>query len=150
MGDEKVLPLMFLTALLSFLLGYIVYPNLNECPNCICIPPTYNLSCPETKCPDCVCIQEKCDYPSFLKIIKNMAEEHRYDWKEYNCHHYSQELIRRLRDYGYEASYCIGKVAWSNGLHEWVRLTVYVEPITGKIIEPTYYKKTYFPDYCVG
>jgi len=137
----------------GILFGFTTYQIIFPCPDCIYEPPIFNLSCPEPKipkCPDCICPEpEKPKLPSFIEISKNMAEEHEYDFNSYNCDKFSKELVRRLRDYGWNAKYCYGKVSWNDQYyHAWVKVEVPIEATTGKIIEPNDYKKNYFPLWC--
>jgi len=137
----------------GILFGFTTYQIIFPCPDCIYEPPIFNLSCPEPKipkCPDCICPEpEKPKLPSFIEISKNMAEEHEYDFNSYNCDKFSKELVRRLRDYGWNAKYCYGKVSWNDQYyHAWVKVEVPIEATTGKILEPSKYKNNYEEYWC--
>lgn len=152
MKDEFIPAIIFLTAILSFLVGYITYSSLNECPDCVCIPPTYNISCPEPICPKPICNPcPECKKPNFQIIAEDLVKERQYDRNRYNCLNYAQELARRLRDYGYDVKVCIGKVGWSQDYHAWVKIeNIYIEATAGKVLTPLEYQKFgYEEDYCV-
>ena len=139
---------------LGFSLGYYTGLSTIEIPECP------SLSCPGCpECPDCVCpVCPKCpELPLFLQEAQAVANAHDYDLEKYNCRHFTEELIKRLRADGYKAKYCIGiyKPCTENNpveqcYHAWVKVTnVYIEATTGQVIEPKDYKRWYDEKYCV-
>jgi len=132
-------------SLLCFLLGYLVGIYSVEIPECP------SLSCPGCpECPDCVCpaCPECPELPLLLQEAQTVAKAHDYDIDRYNCRHFTEELIKRLRADGYKAKYCIGvyKPCTESKpeeycYHAWVKTTVYIEATTGEVIEPKDYKR---------
>jgi hypothetical protein len=82
------------------------------------------------------------DY-DFEKIVKDFALSHNYS-DNYNCVQYSRDLSDLLSSKGYYAYPVVG--TYNNVGHEWVRLCLNIEPITGNICE----KDSYCPSYRSG
>jgi hypothetical protein len=99
---------------------------------CSQLMPNYsiNLSCPK---------EEK---PLWMEEAQIVAENHVYEKQIYDCDDYSRELVKRLQSDGYESYYCQG--TYSNGIntveHAWVKVVVYVEATSGKVINPVEYQ----------
>jgi hypothetical protein len=75
---------------------------------------------------------------SFQIIADNLANERSYKLNGYNCVNYSNELVRRLDQAGYDAMTIDGQLYYENGsfkgFHRWVELKVIIEATTGEII----------------
>lgn len=92
---------------------------------------TINLSCPTYYK----------EVPVFLEEAELIAESHEYKMNSYSCGDYSNELANRLKSDGYEAYYCQGTYGNKSMEHAWVKVVVYMEATTGKVIEPRYYEE---------
>lgn len=92
---------------------------------------TINLTCPSYAR----------DVPVFLEEAELVADSHEYKLGSYSCGDYSGELANRLKSDGYEAYYCQGTYGNSSMEHAWVKVVVYIEATTGRVIEPRYYEE---------
>jgi len=129
-----------LSVLIGFGIGFnysSIYTKaeaLQEIPDCFC-------SCPE--CPSFECPQvPSCYEPVFLQMAENVANELPYDREKWNCLDKSRELVRRLKEAGYDAEIKTGMTSF--GLHAWVEIkNIEIESTEGIVIEPPSYKKDY-------
>lgn len=92
---------------------------------------TINLSCPTYYK----------EVPEFLEEAEIVADSHEYKMDSYSCGDYSNELANRLKSDGYEAYYCQGTYGKDSMEHAWVKVVVYIEATTGRVIEPRYYEE---------
>ena len=119
--------------------------------------PDCDLKCP--KIPDCVCPDFECpavpEQPQILMMAKNVAEEIPYDREEWNCLDKSRELVRRLREAGYNARVVKGRLLLGNnnegqnvyGGHAWVEVdNLHIEATSGDIITPKGYENDYIEE----
>jgi len=84
--------------------------------------------------------------PKFLKISNNLLEEEEYRRHFYDCDNMSIELVRRLKDAGYNASVVYGKV--NNTPHAYVHITdIYIEATNGNEIDPFELEQRYINNY---
>lgn len=80
---------------------------------------------------------QKC---SVLDTVAKFVAQDKYD--DFECHYKSVELIKKLRELGFEANYCYGK--FQGEPHAWVCVKdVWIEATTGEIIVPKYQKDDY-------
>jgi len=80
----------------------------------------------------------------YLPIAENVSNSHSYDPFLFNCESFSNELVQRLRESGYDASISLGYLkneycTYENFVnfkcrHEWVTVRIPIEATTGKII----------------
>jgi GT2 family glycosyltransferase len=83
----------------------------------------------------------------FQRIAEEVASSHEYS-PDYNCDDFTRELVRRLREAGYEAERVEGYALWcqdgtSRCRHAWTKLTIYIESTTGEILTPEKYEEMY-------
>jgi hypothetical protein len=89
--------------------------------------------------------------PGFMQIAKEVASEREYDGENYNCRHFTEELVERLRGAGYEAEYEKVRIDCESNLfqeeackrtmgsHAVTKLVVYIESTSGNLVEPSEY-----------
>lgn len=80
----------------------------------------------------------------YLPIAENVSSSHSYDPFLFNCQSFSNELVQKLREAGYDASISLGYLKNDyctyenlinfNCRHEWVTVRIPIEAITGEII----------------
>jgi hypothetical protein len=71
-------------------------------------------------------------------VYENSQQEYVKD--KYNCLNFSNDLVSKLKKAGYESEVVIGDTP--EGRHAWV--AVWVEPITGQVVQvDDYYKKDF-------
>jgi len=91
---------------------------------------------------------ERTDKP-YEQIINEVYTSNVYS-DEYDCENFSEDLIARLNESGYEAEYIRGDFCVDGcGCHAWVKLCLYVEATSGDILEPDYYKENYIHNNCL-
>ena len=74
----------------------------------------------------------------------------------YNCQNFSKALVYDYQEHGYHAEYCTGDALYclqwekenGNCRHAWVKVELYVESVTGKILNSTEYRRNYVVDEC--
>jgi len=82
-------------------------------------------------------------------LSRNLANELEYDWDNFNCVQFSEELVRRLELIGKNAEIVDGYTKYP---HVWVKChdcddkLVYIESTSGKVIGEEEYKNDYFED----
>jgi hypothetical protein len=93
--------------------------------------------------------------PLFIRLSKQLATSHKYDIDNYNCENFSIDLVKLLKENGYDAYTITGHVNCtagyfnktvcedSGGLHEWVEVKIPIEATAGQIIEPDVYRNVY-------
>jgi len=159
---EITLPIFLIYGILAAILGFVAgnFVFLLNCPPCNYKCPSlyYNLSCPS--CPEQICNPllecPECYQPLFLREAENVADAHYYEKDKYVCRHYAKELEKRLEADGYEAYYCIGIANWCleqgkperECWHAWNKVCMYIEAISGKVIEPKDYERLYDERIC--
>jgi len=91
---------------------------------------------------------QKSEQP-FEEIINDVYTQNTYN-DTFKCGEFSKELVRRLKENGYEAEYIKGELCVEKpcGCHAWVKLSIYVESTSGEILTPDYYKENYIPNNC--
>lgn len=80
----------------------------------------------------------------YLPIAENVSSSHTYNPFLFNCQSFSNELVQKLREAGYDASISLGYLkneycTYDNFVnfkcrHEWVTIRIPIEATTGKII----------------
>jgi hypothetical protein len=80
----------------------------------------------------------------FESIALNVSQSYTYDRYLFNCQHFSNELVQRLRQAGYNARISTGYVKdiyctyddfiYNGCLHNWVTVSIPIEATSGKII----------------
>jgi len=81
-------------------------------------------------------VEKECNCSIIYTISKMVAKE---EYEDFECHYKTIELVKKLRDLGFNATYCFGK--FKKEPHAWVCIKdVWIESTTGEIIIPKYQK----------
>lgn len=92
---------------------------------------------------------------NIIEIAEENANAHEWEYKVYDCTQFSTDLIKKLKEFGWNARMETGfwfdsgnNCSQSNYKrfkcrHDWVILEVPIEATTGKIIDPEIYKEQY-------
>lgn len=87
--------------------------------------------------------------PLFQQIAEDVANSHEYS-DDYNCVDFTRDLVKALKEAGYEAEKVVGYARWcdpnknsNDCLHAWTKVTVYIESTTGKVLTPEEYEENY-------
>jgi hypothetical protein len=161
MGKQFIIPVALLLIISIFSGFYIGYWKgiAERQPIKLSCPSLPNITIPEQKCPNCICMQQQteCDIPQVVKVARDLANEKNYS-SEYNCDAFSQELVRRYNNYGYDAYYCTGIAKWCmvneknsyDCQHAFVRLdSQYIEAMNGEFLSPEEFEKNYVLGKCI-
>jgi len=89
----------------------------------------------------------------FEGIAQKVSSSHSYDKFLFNCQHFSNELVQKLKEAGFQARVSTGYVKDDyctydnfvnfNCLHNWVTVSIPIEATTGRIISNEEFSRYY-------
>jgi hypothetical protein len=92
----------------------------------------------------------KASRPKFQQIAEEVANKNMYSIPNYVCDDFTRNLIYELYKAGYDADSVRGYALWCNSnkdpykcRHVWTKITVYIESVTGEILDPETYESMY-------